>query len=232
MPDLATLLSTRSTQAADVDAKLSDPIPSTTDLAAAAAAIADEHRLARAAACSALSHARRAGELLLDAKARLPHGAWLPWVQSLDDLSPRTAQAYMRLAAHWSEVKAKAQHVAHLPLRQALRLLAEPRTAEAQPEDVAPIEASGSDCSLAVVAAPKTRVERHPVHYRKRYANANKMMERMVRNLAGIALAAKQILDVSQLDPSRRADWLKSLRESSMVFNGICKKLKEEDKSS
>jgi hypothetical protein len=32
------------------------------------------------AACSALMHARRAGDLLLEAKRQVAHGDWLPWL--------------------------------------------------------------------------------------------------------------------------------------------------------
>jgi hypothetical protein len=39
-----------------------------------------------------------AGELLIEAKAQLRHGQWLPWLQDNCNLSERTAQLYMRLA--------------------------------------------------------------------------------------------------------------------------------------
>ena len=39
-----------------------------------------QHLLARQAADTAIDHARRAGMLLLQAKAALDHGEWLPWL--------------------------------------------------------------------------------------------------------------------------------------------------------
>ena len=39
-----------------------------------------EHQFAFGKAREALEHARRAGELLIQAKAGVPHGEWLPWL--------------------------------------------------------------------------------------------------------------------------------------------------------
>ena len=49
---------------------------------ATAAEINREHNLAVGFAAKAVEHARRAGELLLQVKASLPHGAFLPWVEA------------------------------------------------------------------------------------------------------------------------------------------------------
>ena len=79
-----------------------------------------EHALARQAFVSTLEHAIRAGEALSEAKAQLPHGEWLPWLDANFDATNRTAQMYMRLAAN-------AKHVSHLidpTLRKALDALA------------------------------------------------------------------------------------------------------------
>lgn len=98
----------------------------TTALVSLASEITHEHAAACQAAQSALSHARRAGELLMQAKAGLEHGAWLPWLaEHCPTLPERTAQAYMRLAGRWPALEAKAQRVADLPVRDALALLAE-----------------------------------------------------------------------------------------------------------
>jgi hypothetical protein len=40
------------------------------------------------------------GELLLDAKAQVPHGEWLIWLGANTELSDRVAQNYMRVAKH------------------------------------------------------------------------------------------------------------------------------------
>lgn len=79
-----------------------------------------------------LDHARRAGDLLMRAKAQLAHGEWLPWLAANCTLSARTAQAYMRIARNWTELS-KYATVADLTFRDGLKLLGEP---EQQLKDV------------------------------------------------------------------------------------------------
>lgn len=86
------------------------------------ASIRREHQLAQDAFQSAVEHAVRCGELLNEAKAQVPHGAWLPWLNEHFPASHRTAQGYMRLARH----AADAQALAHLGIEGALRSLAAP----------------------------------------------------------------------------------------------------------
>jgi hypothetical protein len=74
-----------------------------------------------AALCDHLEHARRAGDLLIKVKGMLP-GQFLTWVQQHCCIVPRTAQLYMQVARNWGKI-ANAQRVAHLSLRQAVRLL-------------------------------------------------------------------------------------------------------------
>ncbi len=91
--------------------------------------ITREHEAACRAVRSGLAHARRAGDLLLEVKAGLEHGVWLPWLaEHCPTIAARTAQAYMRIAQRWPELEAtKASRVADLPMRQALALLADAR---------------------------------------------------------------------------------------------------------
>ena len=42
------------------------------------------------------------GRCLIEAKEKLPHGEWLPWLNEQVDLSERTAQKFMKLAREWS----------------------------------------------------------------------------------------------------------------------------------
>jgi hypothetical protein len=89
------------------------------------------------AGLSALQHAKRAGDLLRQARAHCEHGSWLPWLREhCPSVSPRTAQAYMRIAREWPTLEAKAQRVAYLPVREALDLLADHREREREPDDV------------------------------------------------------------------------------------------------
>jgi hypothetical protein len=64
--------------------------------------LADEinrlHILANDHADKAVDYARRAGQLLLDVKASLPHGDFLPWLKENVEVSERQAQRYMRAA--------------------------------------------------------------------------------------------------------------------------------------
>lgn len=84
-----------------------------------------EHRACENAARAALDHAIRCGGRLGEAKAKLRHGEWLPWLGANCELADRTSQAYMRLYENRSRfVDPNTQRVASLPVREALRLLA------------------------------------------------------------------------------------------------------------
>jgi hypothetical protein len=93
-----------------------------------AAAIRDEVEQAEADFRSAVAHAIRAGELLIEAKAQVAHGGWLPWLDVECRLKRSEAANYMRLARN-------VQRVAHLPsIRQAVALLAAPKREPAEEE--------------------------------------------------------------------------------------------------
>jgi hypothetical protein len=94
-----------------------------------------EHEAAQRCARDAVAHAIRAGELLLEAKAALPHGAFGAWLRANVEFSDRTAQGYMRLAKLDDE---KRNGVADLSLRQALTALSEPRELDEAPATVLP----------------------------------------------------------------------------------------------
>lgn len=87
--------------------------------------IRSEHEQVGIAMRSALVHAMRVGELLIEAKAQIGHGCWLPWLEEHCDLAERTAQAYMRL--YRDRDRLDPQRVADLSVREALGLLAEPK---------------------------------------------------------------------------------------------------------
>lgn len=90
---------------------------------AAVEGIAQAHQSAQQAIRDAVAHAIRAGELLLEAKAAMPHGAFGEFCKALP-FSDRTARGYMRLARLDDE---KRQRVADLTLREALQSLATPK---------------------------------------------------------------------------------------------------------
>jgi hypothetical protein len=89
-----------------------------------AARIRAEHAAVAEAFKDSLKHAIAAGELLVEAKDKLQHGQWLPWLREHCTISERTAQLYMRAAKHRDELEANTQSVADLTLSEAAALLA------------------------------------------------------------------------------------------------------------
>jgi phage N-6-adenine-methyltransferase len=88
--------------------------------------IAREHDLAQQAFEEAVTHAIRCGQLLAEAKDRLPHGQFGRWLDEHFPASRRTAQGYMRMAAHVED----AQRVAHLGIAGALKEISTPKGVE------------------------------------------------------------------------------------------------------
>jgi hypothetical protein len=112
------------------------------ELPALADAIGREVEAAERSWRNAVGHAIRAGELLIEAKAQLGHGEWLPWLRDNFVGSRRSAQDYMRLARNGED----ARRVAHLGVKGALKELAAPAEDDARsaahslPESVAEIK--------------------------------------------------------------------------------------------
>lgn len=99
-------------------------------LADLATQINAEHAAATDHARSAVQSARKAGELLLQAKTQCSHGEWLPWLKAhCPDISQRTAQGYMRLARYCLRSPHDTERIETLPLREALTCLAAPKSA-------------------------------------------------------------------------------------------------------
>jgi hypothetical protein len=65
-----------------------------------AARIRAEHDACDAALKRGLEHATAAGKMLIEAKALLKHGEWLPWLRDHCAMSERKAQRYMTIAPH------------------------------------------------------------------------------------------------------------------------------------
>jgi hypothetical protein len=102
------------------------------DLAGLAERINAEHAAAADSLRAGLQHARRAGALLVEAKAKMAHGQWIPWLEKNVRCAPRTAQTYMRVAERWHELEATAQPLALLTFQEATRLLAKPTCCTAE----------------------------------------------------------------------------------------------------
>ena len=67
------------------------------------------------------------GKRLLEAKAQLSHGEWLPWLREKVDISERRAQEFMQIAREYS----KSAEIADLGASKALALLALPESERA-----------------------------------------------------------------------------------------------------
>lgn len=89
-------------------------------------AIRQEHAAVSAAAQSALQHALEAGRLLADARRNISHGSWESYVRDSCGIPPRTASLYLRLHRNRDRLPNR-QHVADLSVRQAARLLEQPK---------------------------------------------------------------------------------------------------------
>lgn len=108
---------------------MTDLLKINTDLLAGQ--IRDKINQANDAAHRAVKLAVEAGELLIQAKSALAHGAWTPWLASEFGMSERSAQTYMRLAREFPKLPPeKAQRVAVLPLRRAMKELAKPASSD------------------------------------------------------------------------------------------------------
>jgi Protein of unknown function (DUF3102) len=89
-----------------------------------AARIKAEHEAATASLRDSVRHAIAAGELLIEAKARLKHGQWLPWLRDHCSISERTAQLYMRVGKNRDQIEGQMRNgVADLSLNEAAALL-------------------------------------------------------------------------------------------------------------
>jgi hypothetical protein len=94
---------------------------SLTDLAAR---IRIEHEATAAALQRGVMHAMAAGDLLIEAKAQLKHGQWLPWLAKHCVISERTAQLYVKLAKNRTTIEKEQirNDVADLTLNEAAAL--------------------------------------------------------------------------------------------------------------
>lgn len=121
------------------------------DLGDLASEINSEHLAALDCALTAVEHARRAGSLLLQAKAAVDRGQWLTWLSNNIKVSARQAQRYMQLA------EANATRVSHSSMRQALAELATPaKTSETVPW-------AGDDVSWLPIGAAMLRATVDPI---------------------------------------------------------------------
>jgi hypothetical protein len=89
-------------------------IEQSNSLADLAARIRAEHEASTLAIKRGLQHAITCGRLLIEAKAQLRHGQWLPWLREHCQVPERSAQRYMQLAIYAAD--AKSDNLADLAL--------------------------------------------------------------------------------------------------------------------
>jgi hypothetical protein len=80
-----------------------------------------------------------AGVALIEAKGKVRHGEWLPWLKRCCGFSERTAQDYMKLARHRQKVEEKLKSAlgADFGLKDALRMVDD--DGNTQKEDAGPL---------------------------------------------------------------------------------------------
>ena len=101
-----------------------DDLAASNSLADLAARIVAEHTAIHGLLSDSIRRAMAAGDLLIEAKAMVKHGQWLPWLRDHCKISERTAQLYMRCAKNRVEIEKKSASVADLTLNEAAALLA------------------------------------------------------------------------------------------------------------
>lgn len=94
------------------------------DLAALAGKIKSLAATVRGAGESVIRKAIETGVALIDAKTKVRHGEWLPWIKEDCELSERTVQDYILVAAYRHKIEQwmKSATAADLTLRGALRV--------------------------------------------------------------------------------------------------------------
>ncbi len=100
-----------------------NPVHQQDGLAALAETIRREHSAVGHAAINMLAHAMAAGDALAAAKAKVTHGNWAQWLRRETDLSERTAQRYLQLAAARAQLDANPSRATDLSITGALRVL-------------------------------------------------------------------------------------------------------------
>jgi hypothetical protein len=122
----------------------------------------------------------RAGDLLIEAKGKVKHGQWLPWLAEHCSIAERTAQLYMRLARSRPDLESNPQALADLTVEGAAKMLAAPRLAPDPEPDIVSALANylptdgqarrgalvdRAMCEIFVIAESKTHPGYYHVHH-------------------------------------------------------------------
>lgn len=102
--------------------------PTETDLASLAEVANDFHTKSVEAGRSRVEFAIESGKALIAAKDSVPHGKWLPWLETNFNGSQATAKRYMELGRNRSRVIDLVESNPDLSIREAVKSLAEPKS--------------------------------------------------------------------------------------------------------
>ena len=132
---------------------------------------------AEASARTAMECALEAGALLIEAKKLVQHGEWEIWLANNCEVAVRTAQAYMRLVKSFPLLEeSKAQRVADLPVREAIRAIATDPTKPSQPRcsDIRLAKRDDADRAAAALnkAAAALKATARNVNYMRKLKGA------------------------------------------------------------
>lgn len=151
------------------------------------------------------------GNRLLEAKAQLPHGEWLPWLEEKAEFSISQANRFMRLAKEYSN----SSPVTNLGTRKALALLAfepEDRDAFAAESHVVNGEEKTVEDMTAKELEQAIR-ERKEALEAKEAAEAEKRIAEQSRDKMAQDMAlAKSLLETAQEESQAAEDRVASLR--------------------
>lgn len=156
------------------------------------------------------------GQRLIEAKAMLEHGEWLPWLNDRVELSERQAQRFMRLTSEWSNPTA----LSDLGATKALQLLALPEsereeflseTHQVNGEEKTVIDMTSRELERAIKERDEARKAAEQAQADAKYANMSRIsMEKSLRE-------ANRLLERARTDQesaaSRAADLETQLAE-------------------
>jgi hypothetical protein len=98
-------------------------VPAGASLEDLARDINEAHAQVDGAVLTALEHACRVGQKLLEAKEKVGHGNWGKWISENLEFTERTAQQYMKVAREWDSLEAFPKRASEMSIRGTLALL-------------------------------------------------------------------------------------------------------------
>lgn len=156
------------------------------------------------------------GRRLNEAKNRLEHGEWLPWLREKIDLSERSAQNFMRLAKEYD----KSAEIADLGASKALALLALPAS-EREEFAAEKHKVNGQEKTVRdMTAAELKQAIRERDEARKRVRELEDSMDEQQRTYDVDVETARAEADAAEQARAKMAEDMKLLKERLDGLNG------------